>query len=117
MIKTLFRGYINAGYSAFDWGFATGILCIILTPLMGFGTYWGIYLFTPIGGYQALYLGWAAGIATPFYWIGKWVFYMGQEQRGTFDKKRSWKIFKRREPKVTPGEDALNFIQEIRRTR
>lgn len=120
MIKTLFRGFKDAGsYDNFGWAVCTIIICFMFTMLNGFGLYWGLYFFSPLYGEQLLFVGWMAGILTPFYWIGKWLFYLGQVQRGTFDQKKEWKLFKRKsKPKeIQPGEDALNFIQGIRGER
>lgn len=122
IIKTLYRGFVNDRYDGFGWAITMGLAIVILTTLMGFGTYWGLYFFSPLYGDTLFYCGWMAAFSVPVYWFSKILYYVSQRQRGVFDKKREWKLFKRKpkpEPEVKSlnSNEALDFIQGIRSSR
>ncbi|BBC78190.1 Hypothetical protein KNT65_gp142 [Escherichia phage EcS1] len=111
MIKTIYRGYRKSSYNEEGWVFFFILVLFGSTAIAGFGTYYTLFFFSPIFGSPLLFLAIAAAIITFSSITARWVFFVGQVQRGTFDVVKP-KIVK--ETKPSKKDEALDFIKGIR---
>lgn len=108
MIKTCYRGMSKDDEPGYFFLFM--LIWFSFSIFVGFGTFWGLYYFSPIFGDPLHYLGWMSGIGTWFAMLARWLQFVSQNQRGVFDKPK----VKKEKPKDTSREDTMAWIKEMK---
>ncbi|ARW57552.1 hypothetical protein [Kosakonia phage Kc304] len=108
MIKTIYRGYKKSSYNEEGWIFLLIGVIAASSAILGFGTYFTLFFFSPIYGGALMFLAISAAITSPVFIISRWLMFVSQYQRGTFDKEPV------KEKVISKKDEALDFIRGIR---